>query len=236
MLTGSTKRLRAALIAGLMAGATSLTGCSEVAAHSTLHNFKIQAKQVRNEVKVMRPGELGPMLDGLDDEKLRYVAYRSIESQRERLRAGRDQWASLDTFALLETAKMDMNADYQPLRGVAKAHYVWASLESMEPGQVARMMDGPHADAVVGWVADFQDKDVPSWRDDWTGTTSQHCRSTRWSGFPRRARCFGSPLSRTRDRVRCRLPQQGLEREAVTEIMRLWCSAEGWSRLLTVVI
>ena len=50
------------------------------------------------------------------------MAYRAIEAQRERLRAGRDQWASPDTYALLETAKMDMNADYQPLRGVAKSH------------------------------------------------------------------------------------------------------------------
>ena len=56
----------------------------------------------------MRPGEVGTLLDGLDDEKLRYVAYRAIEAQRERLRAGRDQWASLDTYALPETAKMDI--------------------------------------------------------------------------------------------------------------------------------
>ena len=123
-------RLTIALAHGIDGGTgcrgLGLVRCSEVAAHSSLHNFKNRAKQVRNEVKVMRPGEVGTLLDGLNDEKLRYVAYRAIESQRERLRAGRDQWASLDTYALLETAKMDMNADYQPLRG-------WRSRTSCGP-------------------------------------------------------------------------------------------------------
>ena len=209
-----------------------MTGCSEVAAHSTLHNFKIQAKQVRNEVKVMRPGELGPMLDGLDDEKLRYVAYRSIESQRERLRAGRDQWASLDTFALLETAKMDMNADYQPLRGVAKAHYIWASLESMEPGLVARMMDGPHADAVVGWFADFQRQGRPLME----GRLDRHDLAALQKYAMAR-------LPETRSLLRFTFEQdqrpgqvagflsRDWSEKQLTEIMRLWCSAEGWSPL-----
>ena len=79
MFTGSPLRLRTGLMAALLAGALALSGCSEVAAHSSLHNYKNRAKQVRNEVKVMRPGEVGT-LDGLNDEKLRYVAYRAIET------------------------------------------------------------------------------------------------------------------------------------------------------------
>jgi len=232
MSTGSSKRVRVFLIAGMVAGAALLSGCSEVAAHSTLHNFKIQAKQVRNEVKVIRPGELGPMLDGLDDEKLRYVAYRSIEAQRERLRAGRDQWASLDTFALLETAKMDMNADYQPLRAVAKAHYVWARLESMEPGLVSQMMDGPHAEAVVGWVADFQREGRPFME----GRLDRHDLSALQKYAMAR-------LPETRSLLRFTFEQdqrpgqvagflsRDWSEKQLTEIMRLWCSAEGWSPL-----
>ena len=68
--------------------------------------------------------------------------------------AGRDQWASLDTYALLETAKMDMNADYQPLRGVAKSHFVGPASRA-EPGLVASMMDGPYADTVVAGSPTF---------------------------------------------------------------------------------
>ena len=108
----------------------------------------------------MRPGEVGTLLDGLNDEKLRYVAYRAIESQRERLRAGRDQWASLDTYALLETAKMDMNADYQPLRGGEVALRV-GQLREHGAGLVSSMMDGPYADTVVSWIADFQRQGRP---------------------------------------------------------------------------
>jgi len=232
MFTVASSRLRVGLIAALMVGAASLTGCSEVAAHSTLHNFKIRAKQVRNEVKVMRPGELGTMLDGLDDEKLRYVAYRSIESQRERLRAGRDQWASLDTYALLETAKMDMNADYQPLRGVAKAHFVWASLESMETGLVASMMDGPHAEAVVSWIADFQRQGRPLVE----GRLGRH-------DLAALQKYAMSRLPETRSLLRFTFEQdqrpgqvagflsRDWSEQQLTEIMRLWCSAEGWSPL-----
>ena len=64
MFTGSPSRLRTGLMAALVAGALALSGCAEVAAHSSLHNFKNRAKQVRNEVKVMRPGEVGTLLDG----------------------------------------------------------------------------------------------------------------------------------------------------------------------------
>lgn len=232
MFTVASSRVRAGVLAALMASALALTGCSEVAAHSSLHNFKIQAKQVRNEVKVMRPGELGPMLDGLDDEKLRYVAYRAIETQRERLRAGRDQWASLDTYALLETAKMDMNADYQPLRAVAKAHFVWASLESMEPGLVAAMMDGPHAGAVVSWVADFQRQGRPLME----GRLDRHDLAALQKYAMAR-------LPETRSLLRFTFEQdqrpgqvagflsRDWSEQQLTEIMRLWCSAEGWSPL-----
>ena len=48
-----------------------LSGCGEVEARSPAHAFKVRSKQVRNEIKVLRPGELGPTLEGYTDEKLR---------------------------------------------------------------------------------------------------------------------------------------------------------------------
>lgn len=232
MFTVKPSWVRVGLIAAAIGGAVSLTGCSEVAAHSSLHNFKMRAKQIRNEVKIMRPGELGTMLDGLDDEKLRYVAYRAVEAQRERLRAGRDQWASLDTYALLETAKLDMNADYQPLRGVAKAHYVWARLESMEPGLVATMMDGPHADAVVGWVADFQRQGRPLMEGRLDRYDLAALQKYAMARLPetRSLLRFTFEQDQRPGQVAGFLSRDWSE-EQLTEIMRLWCSAEGWSPL-----
>ncbi len=232
MSTVAPSRFRACLAAVLTAGVLTLTGCGEVAARSTLHNFKVRAKQVRNEVKVMRPGELGPMLDKLGDEKLRYVAYRSIEAQRERLRAGRDQWASLDTYALLETAKMDMNAEYQPLRGVAKAHYVWARLEGMESGLVAKMLDGPHAEAVVAWVADFQRQGRPHMEGRLDRYDLAALQQYAMSRLPetRALLRFTFEQDQRPGQVAGFLSRDWSEQQ-LTEIMRLWCSAEGWSPL-----
>ena len=111
MLKSAGSRSTVILAGWFVAGLLLLSGCSEVAARSPLLNFKVRAKQVRNEVKVMRPGELGPFLEGVGDEKLRYVVYRSLEAQRDRLRAGRAQWAELDIVSLMETSKKDMNAE-----------------------------------------------------------------------------------------------------------------------------
>ena len=209
-----------------------LSGCGDVAAHSAQHQFKVSAKHVRNEVKVLRPGELGGLLESLQDEKLRYVAYRSIEAQRDRLRSGRDQWVSLDTYALLETAKRDFQADYQPLRAVAKAHYVWARLESMEPGQIAALMDGPHADTVVAWVADFQRKGRPHIEGKLDRYDLAALQDYAMARLPdtRALLRFTFEQDNRPGHVAGFLGQDWSE-EQLTEIMRLWCSAEGWSPL-----
>jgi len=216
----------------LLAGLVVLSGCSEVAARSPLHNFKVRAKQVRNEVKVMRPGELGPLLEGVDDEKLRYVVYRSLEAQRDRLRAGRDQWSELDIVSLLETARRDMNAEYQPLRAVAKSHHLWAKMEGMEPGQVAIMMDGADADAVVSWVTDFKRQGRPHME----GRMNRH-------DIAALQRYAMTRLPDTRSLLRYTFEQdqrpgqvagflgRDWSEKQLTEIMRMWCNAEGWSPL-----
>jgi len=216
----------------LLAGLVVLSGCSEVAARSPLHNFKVRAKQVRNEVKVMRPGELGPLLEGVEDEKLRYVVYRSLEAQRDRLRAGREQWSELDIVSLLETARRDMNAEYQPLRAVAKSHHLWAKMEGMEPGQLAMMMDGSESEAVVSWVTDFKRQGRPHVE----GRMNRH-------DIGALQRYAMNRLPDTRSLLRYTFEQdqrpgqvagflgRDWSEKQLTEIMRMWCNAEGWSPL-----
>ena len=216
----------------LLAGAVLLSGCSEVAARSPLHNFKIRAKQVRNEVKVLRPGELGPMLEDIDDEKLRYVVYRSLEAQRERIRAGRDRWTELDTVSLMETARRDMNAEYQPLRAVAKSHYLWAQLEGMEPGQLAMLMDGADTEAVVAWVTDFKRLGRPLIEGRMNRHDLASLQRYAMAGLPdtRRLLRYTFEQDQRPGQVAGFLGRDWSEKQ-LTEIMRMWCSAEGWSPL-----
>jgi hypothetical protein len=218
---------------GLFLVAAALcSGCSEVAARSPLHNFKIRAKQVRNEVKVIRPGELGPFLEGIEDEKLRYVVYRSLEAQRVRLRGGQAQWMPLDIVSLAETTQRDMRASYEPLRAVAARHHLWARLEGLEPGQMGEMMDGPKVAGVIAWVEDFQREGRPLFE----GRLNRH-------DFAALQRYAMEHLPDTRSLLRYTFEQDQRPGQVagflgrdwsevqLTEIMRMWCNAEGWTPL-----
>ena len=223
---------RRPLAAILLVFGMLLSGCFDVSAGSPAKNFKIKAKQVRNEIKVIRPGELGPFFEKYPDEKLRYVAYRSLEAQRERLRAGRTSWTALDIVALVEMSKRDMQAEYQPLRAVAKDHLVWARLEGMEPGQVVAMMDGPHSKSVVKWISNFN---APG-RPNLEGRLNRH-------DFMALQRYAMQGLPSTRGLLRWTFEQDQRPGQVagflgrdwtetqLKEIMRMWCNAEGWSPL-----
>ena len=209
-----------------------LAGCFDVSAQSSAGNFKVKAKKVRHEVKVIRPGELGPFFERYPDEKLRYVAYRSLEAQRERLRAGRTAWTALDVVAMVEMAQRDMHAEYQPLRSVATKHFVWARLEGLEPGQLVSMMDGPHAKSVVKWISDFNAQGRPNLE----GRLNRH-------DFAALQRYAMENLPSSRSLLRWTFEQDKrpgqvagfLGREwtetQLKEIMRMWCTSEGWSPL-----
>ena len=232
ILKNATRGVRLRWLGLLIVAGLSVSGCSEVAARSPMLNFKILAKQIRNEIKVIRPGELGPFLDGIADEKLRYVVYRSLEAQRDRLRAGRDQWVLLDTVALVETTKRDMSADYEPLRAVARRHHLWARLEGLAPGQLGAMMDGPEATAVVAWVENFQRKGRPLFE----GKLNRH-------DLAAIQRYAMERLPDTRALLRYTFEQdqrpgqvagflgRGWSDAQLSEIMRIWCTSEGWTPL-----
>ena len=231
-MKSATSQTHLSLLGWLLASLVLLSGCSEVAARSPLHNFKVRAKQVRNEVKVMRPGELGPLLERVQDEKLRYVVYRSLEAQRSRLRGGRDTWTELDIVSLVETSRRDMNAEYQPLRAVAKGHHLWAQLEGMEAGQIARMMEGSDSGAVVSWVTDFKRQGRPLIE----GRLNRHDISAL-----QRYAMKGLPDTRSLLRYTFEQDQRpgqvagflgrNWSEDQLAEIMRMWCNAEGWSPL-----
>ena len=209
-----------------------LSGCGEVEARSPAHTFKIRSKQVRNEVKVIRPGELGPVLENYDDEKLRYVAYRSLEAQRDRLRAGRDAWAPVDIVALTETTRRDLRAQYEPLRAVALEHHIWSMLEGLEPGGLAVLMDGPHAETVAGWLQNFKRPGRPNIE----GRLNRH-------DFAAVQRYAMDRMPDSRGLLRWTFEQdqrpgqvagflgRNWTDEQLVEIMRMWCTSEGWTPL-----
>ena len=225
--------IRWSLLGAVLSFGLVLAGCGDVSAHSPAQNFKIKARQVRNEIKVIRPGELGHFLEQSEDEKLRYVVYRSLEAQRERLRNGGDSWSPLDLVALTETSKRDMaGATYQPLRAVAKNHYIWAKLEGMEPGQIAELLDGSYADEIVAWVEDYKAQGRPNIE----GKLNRHD----YAALQRHA-LSQAPVSRGLLRwtfEQDRRPGQvagflgrDWSEAQIKEIMRVWCSSEGWTPL-----
>jgi hypothetical protein len=210
-----------------------LAGCSEVSAQSPAHNFKVKARQVRNEIKVIRPGELARFLEKSQDEKLRYVVYRSLEAQRDRLRGGRTTWSLLDLVALTEVSKKDMaGATYQPLRAVAEGHFIWATLEGLEPGKLATMLDGPYADEVVAWIGDFKALGRPNIegklnRHDYFAL-QRYAMSQR--PVSRALLRWTFEQDRRAGQVAGFLGRDWSEAQ-LKEVMRVWCSSEGWTPL-----
>jgi len=219
-------------VAALLGLGLWLSGCGEVEARSPAHNFKIRSKQVRNEIKVLRPGELGITLDGYTDEKLRYVAYRSLEAQRERLRSGREEWSAVDIVALTETTRRDLRAEYEPLRAVAREHHIWALLEGLEPGMLVDLMDGPHAEKVALWIQDFKRPGRPNLE----GRLNRH-------DFAALQRYAMERMPDTRGLLRWTFEQdqrpgqvagflnRNWSDDQLVEIMRMWCTSEGWTPL-----
>ena len=221
--------VRAALLLGF---GLLMSGCGEVEARSPAHHFKIRSKQVRNEIKVLRPGELGITLEGYRDEKLRYVAYRSLEAQRERLRSGRDGWSAVDIVALTETTRRDLRADYEPLRAVALEHHIWSLLEGLEPGMLAELMDGPHADKVAAWIQNFKRPGRPNLE----GRLNRHDFAALQRYAMERMPDMRGLLRWTFEQDRRPGQVAGFlnrtwTEEQLVEIMRMWCTSEGWTPL-----
>lgn len=233
LLENAKSMFRWSLLGVMLSLGSGLTGCSEVSAQSPAHAFKVKARQVRNEIKVIRPGELGPFLEKSSDEKLRYVVYRSLEAQRDRLRGGRDAWSPLDLVALTEVSKRDMaGAKYQPLRAVAEGHFIWANIEALEPGQLATMLDGPYADEVVAWVEDFKAVGRPNIE----GKLNRHdyfaLQRYAMARYPvsRRLLRWTFEQDRRPGQVAGFLGRDWSEAQ-IKEVMRVWCSSEGWTPL-----
>lgn len=232
-MRSSFANFRIVLLLGLFVGTpVNLTGCGDVVAKTNADSFKVRARKVRNDVKSLRPGELGAFLDAQGDEKLRYVIYRKLESQRERLRSGKDRWKAVDIVALTETSKRDMSADYQPLRSVAKSQYVWARLEGFEAGQMNDLLDGPYLGQVIGWINEWGQ----SGRPNIEGRMNRHdltaIQAYAMERLPdtRRLLRWTFEQDQRPGQVAGFLGREWTEKELVN-IMRMWCTSEGWTPL-----
>jgi len=233
ILKNANFRIRWSMLGVVLSLGLGLAGCAEVSAQSPAHNFKVKARQVRNEIKVIRPGELGPFLEKSEDEKLRYVVYRSLEAQRARLRGGREAWSPLDLVALTEVSKKDMvGATYQPLRAVAEGHFIWATLEGLEPGQMATMLDGPYADEAVNWVENFKALGRPNIEGKLNRHDYAALQRYAMSRFPvsRGLLRWTFEQDRRPGQVAGFLARDWSEAQ-VKEVMRVWCNSEGWTPL-----
>lgn len=221
------------LFLGLFMGSSvSMTGCGDVVAKTNTDSFKVRARKVRIDVKGMRPGELGAYLDSQDDEKLRYVIYRKLESQRERMRSGKDRWMAVDIVALAETTRRDMNADYQPLRGVAKSHHVWARLEGFEAGQMRNLLDGPYVEQVIGWINEWGQSGRPIIEGRMNRHDVTALQEYAIDRLPdtRRLLRWTFEQDQRPGQIAGFLGRDWTEKELV-RIMRMWCTSEGWTPL-----
>jgi hypothetical protein len=224
---------RIMLFLGLFLGSSlNVMGCGDVVAKTSSDSFKVRARKVRNDVKTLRPGELGSFLDSQGDEKLRYVIYRKLESQRERMRSGKDRWLAVDIVALAETSRRDMNAEYQPLRAVAKSHHIWARLEGFEAGQMRDLLDGPYVEQVVGWINEWGQGGRPiiEGRMNRHDVTALQEYAIERLPDTRRLLRWTFEQDQRPGQVAGFLGRDWTEKELVN-IMRMWCTSEGWTPL-----
>ena len=124
--------------AGLLLGVgILLSGCGDVSASIGGTGFKARAKAARIEAEQLRHGQVGGFLHDNADDRIRFIAYKMLEQHRVRLRSGTEQWNPLDLVAIEEQSQRDMMSSYAPLAKAARAQYIWARLESLEPGELA---------------------------------------------------------------------------------------------------
>ena len=213
-----------------------VAGCGDVVSDARANSFQARSRQVQNEVGVLRPGELGPFLDKQQEEKLRYVAYRKLESQRERLRSGGDRWMPIDIVALAERTRRDMKAEYQPLRALAEAHYVWARLEGFEAGQMQNLLEGPYVDQVLSWVNEWGQSGRPIMEGRMNRHDLAALQGYAIENLPdtRRLLRWTFEQDQRPGQVAGLLGREWTEGDLV-KIMRLWCTSEGWTPLAHTV-
>ena|GEM_PF-5685931 len=191
------------------------------------------AHSIRKDGEAVEPSGVGEYLDKYYAPRSRYVALRTLKQRRVALRTG-GQWSAEDLAVLEQVAEDALKSNHKPLRGLALDTLIWAKLEGVVPGQMADLLRHP----------DIPPAELSEWLTDWEKPGRP----------PLEERLSEEDLAVIQDWAAARLPaglpalrwalEQGgegaaaafLARDhsdaALAEVMRSWCTTEGWSPLL----
>ena len=175
---------------------------------------------------------MGSFLDTHSDERIRTVVYRVLVEQRERIRAGSSSWTALDLVAITEQSKRDVLSKNQALSKVARQQYVWSRLEGISPGELATLIDGPFTEEIVDWIVDWNRPGRPiiegrlnqADHEAVQAWAAQHLPSSRYL-------LRWSLLQDQRPGQIAGFLSRGWSDQQLVEILRMWCTSEGWSPL-----
>ena len=191
------------------------------------------ARSIRKAGQGTEPGEVSAYLETYFAPRSRYVALKTLRDRRDELRLEK-RWSQEDLDAVEVTALESLQSSHRPLRELARETLVWATLEGMRPGQMAEVLDRtqvPPAE-MISWLTDWEKPGRP--RLEGQLTQADYSAVQDWASTQLPA---GLPA------LRWALEQSGegavgafLEREHtdanLSEVLRSWCTTEGWSPLL----
>lgn len=209
-----------------------MSGCGDVAASIGGQGFKAQAKAARIDGEQLRPGQVGGYLEANSGDKIRFIAYKVLEQHRVRLRSGGHQWNPLDLVAMVEETHRDMDSGYAPLAKAARSHYIWARLEGAEPGELAVLIRSDYALDIVPWIVDWEQGGRPHIEGRLNREDFEAVQTYAMARLPSARYLLRWSLEQDRrpGQVAGFLSRDWSDQQRV-EILRMWCTSEGWSPL-----
>jgi hypothetical protein len=217
------------MLAGLSLG---LSGCGDVSAAIGGQGFKAKAKAARIEGEQLRPGQVGGFLQENADDRIRFIAYKVLEQHRVRLRSGTDQWSPLDLVSMEEETMRDMDSSYAPLAKAARAQYIWTRLEGMEPGELAGLIRSEYNLELIAWIVDWEREGRPHIEGRLNRKDLEAVQTYAMARLPsaRYLLRWSFEQDRRPGQVAGFLSRDWTDQQLV-EILRMWCTSEGWSPL-----
>jgi hypothetical protein len=191
------------------------------------------AKSIVRAGEAAEPGEVGAYLEEYYAPRSMYVALKTLERRRESLRAG-ESWKDEDLAAVEVAAQEALKSSHRPLRALALETLIWAKLEGLAPGEMDGLLQAEEIppSTVIDWLTDWEKPGRPALEgrlnsedladvEDWSaGQMPAGLPALRWALEQSGEGAVASFLARERP-----------DRDTA-EVMRAWCTTEGWSPLL----
>ncbi len=190
------------------------------------------SKEIRREGEALGPGGVGPYVEGYQAPRSQYVALKTLEGRRDDLREG-ERWVPSDLDAVEAAARENLQSDHQWLRELSRETLIWARLERLEPGGVARFM----AEGVVPggevaeWLVDWERPGRPAVETRMNAADHQAVQRWAANSLPDGRRALEWSMEQMGPGAVESVFSQPLKPAAIDELLRGWCSTEGWSPL-----